>query len=1281
MTSKHPKAVKIILFIIAFCIVCGFAANWYLTYRLQSKLNEKLTEEVLKATDGFYRCTFEKLSVGLFNGELSIKEVKFEPDSLAFIQWQKGDTLPNVYYKAHIGEIHFRGVNLTWLWSYSELHFSLFELNSPDVRIIQPKSSREPTNSSGRELKDLYQVVSPYIEELTVNRINLKDANVSYIIEDTISPVIYALREANFTAYKFRLDKHSSASGKLLYSDHFEFKADKPQQLLYSDQVILETDNIKLSTIDSQIKIEGVKIRPKDTYWNDSIYRPGGYLKAEIASVIAEGVGFNRENARNYLHASSFNIESTDIKYYSLGDNDKLNEDNAQQPDTTTDQTWSLYNLISPILSSISIDKVGIEKTKFNYTLMQNGNTDIYTLYEFDFHANKFSIDSLSEQKKKFWYVDNFMLTGSNINGLMESNNSNVSATSLYLSTSEKKFHIDNITLQPLSVNSGKDYMSGGIKRIGIDGLEYNTGVSAEELKIDTLNIEYVRVSAKNPTLSISKSSESPEDIFEMFNPYADYLSVKRIDLKDASMTVRDKGEGQVYRLKHINFYATRFLIDEQTRRSSRYLFTCDDIGLKIKNFDNLLPGGNYRLQVANTDISTLAGRMRFEDVRLTPQTGSWKKAPATYYDIRIPLFDIEGFDNEAYMNKMVAKIKSFKIASPDISIVKLYNSNNKDGADNSDHPILSELKNLSVGNFSISDAKIRTLDHVSKDSTLIKLQSLQLSSFDWSIRQKVSVREVIVESPDVDLISNGLSKESEKSPTGKNMMLSLFGDNINIGKFSVYEPSLSMQRPDSKLRVRTDMLSLSGLSWSDKDLKLTSFDLIKPNIRFVEDYKIKTDTIESKETSSTDLYAVLGESFNNIAVARIHIEGAGIDYSHTLNGKAIRHQEVSTMNLKMDNLKIDPQIRSFDIADFIFNAKDLHLPIMDGFYTLDFDKIDLNKKLAYAEISGIKMTSTYPKMEFSYIHPKHKDWFDVSVGDVVFSGLDYARLFKENVLKAKDLEVNNIVLQNLKNKQIYTPPKMQPMIYTKIQELPIGLDIDTANLKNFSVIYDELPKDSEEMGRILFENMNGRFSKLTNIASYPNEYMHVDIDGQFMESGLFTARWDIPVSADYDCFVLRAHLKDFDLRALNPIFIPLAKAEMKTGYVNEFRFKTEATSMDAYANMLLLYTNLEVNLLKDPETQEKKKFLSSLTNMVIKSNNPDKKGGLPRVGDVNIVRDPYHSSFNYFWQIMQPAVVESVGVSQSKQNFMKKATSFFTKVKNFFTGKKKEEKPKELTE
>ncbi|MDH6307216.1 hypothetical protein M2451_002450 [Dysgonomonas sp. PFB1-18] len=1283
MAIKGLRIPKILLLILTLLIVGGFAVNWYMTYRLQSKLNERLSEEVLKATNGFYRCSFDKLSVGFFSGELSIQGVELKPDSVALVQWKSGDSLPEVYYNIHIGEIHFRGINLTWQKDYTNLHFSLFELKSPDIKVVQPVLSyvQKKEEYPGKDLRTLYEVVSPYIDELTVNRIKLSNANVHYVVEDSVSPVIYGLKGANFRAFNFRLNKDSYNSGKLLYCDHFEFEADQPQQLLYSDQLILETQNIRLSTIKSLMSIEGVHIAPEESFWNNRMHTPGGYIKAEIESVALKGVSFKRENAENYLHATSFDIASTDIQYYSVrGETpQKVEKDKLQITDTISDQTWSLYSILSPILHSISIDKIGIEKTKFNYTLTQKGYTDIYTLYHFDFHANNFLVDSLSEQQKKFWYVDNFTLTGDNINGLMESNNSNISANSLYLSTIDSSFQISDITVKPLSLSSSKDYMSGGIKQIGIEGLDYDKGVSASQLRIDSFNIDYYKVTQNVPKQPKSKGSEKPEDILDMFTPYADYLSVRNINLKDANITFHDKTMKETYRLQHLNFYATEFLIDEQTRRASRYLFTCNDIGLSIKDFDNLLPGGYYRLQVKDADISTLTGKLKLEDVRLVPQTATWTDVPDTYYDFKTSLIDIRGFNNEAYANNEAIQVKSFKMASPDIRIVKTGASTEQ--KDTTSKGLLSKISRLFADTINIMGAKVTLLDKVKSDSIKADLYALNLRSLDWVPHKGLDVKALILQSPVISNISHE-AKEAEQAD--KNQSLDMLGKHVNIETFVITKPQFSHQQSDLKLLFKTESFNFSGLHLTKQDksvLALTSVSLVKPYLDIDENYRARVDTTSDK-SSNSNLYAMLRPYVNEASIKDINISDANINYNHALDKRVVKHRTINKTNLNIGNLTLNTDLGELDMDDFRFNTTDLRFPIMDGFYTLAFGRIELDKKQGKAQISGMHMIPAYPKMEFSYNHPLHKDWFDVSVGNISLSGVDYPLFFKSNILKASSLDVSKGMLLNLKNKQIYTPPKMQPMIYTKIQELPFGLDIAKANISDFSVVYEELPKGGTETGKILFSNMNGSFSKLTNIASYPEEYMQLDIDGRFMDNGHFTAQWDIPVSADYDCFVLDARLKDFDLRELNQIFLPLAKAEITKGFINDFRFRTEATSMDAHADMLLLYNDLKLSILKDTETEEPNKFLTSMANMIVRSNNPNKPKSKPREANIYIERDPYHSSFNYFWQIIQPAVVESVGVSQGKQNRLKKVAGFFTKVKNFFSGKKdKEEKPQALPE
>lgn len=1288
MAKKGKKRLKIILITLALLIAGGFGLNWYLTYQLEDSLRQKFREEVSKATNGFYSFSYNHLSVGFFSGELIINGVELIPDSAVFEKWKNGDSLPDLYYKVKIDKIHFKGINLTWRRNYKNLDFSLFELKSPDIKVFQPqlhsslKSSLDGQQNKERET--LYQMISTYIDVLTVKQINLGNANIYYIVEDSISPVQYALSDANFNAYGFRLDKDSYSSGKLLYCDNFEFTADKPQQLLYSNQLILNTRNIKLSTIDELVQIEGVHLHPTDDFWAGRMEKAGDYLDATIKSVFIKGVKFKRENALNYLNADSFDISSTDIQYYSVKDKSAAQDgDSLKQNNADNDQAWSLYSITSPILQSISIEKIGIEKTRFHYTFTQDGKSDTYSLEQFDFHAKNFVIDSLSEKQKKFWYVDNFAMSATDIKGLIASNNSEVSIAALTLNTESKYFNISDIKVNPTSiVNVRKDYFSGTIKSIRIDGLNYDTGVSAEELKIESPDIRYFKVKKQNKQDSSKKDEiEISDDALNIFNPYADYLSVRNINLANANIIIHDLGTKDDFRLQKLNFYAVKFLIDEETRKTEKYLFTCDDIGLSFKDFDNLLPGKNYRLQIKDANISTLTGLLLLRDVKLIPQENIWDKAPATYYDIDIPLIRVKGFDNDSYLNKEKAKIKSLEVNSPRIQIIKTANSPvNKDDKTSSGNAI-SVIKSLEANNIDIKNVQVSYIDRVSRDSLHTALQALQLHSLQWNLNRNFRIDKFVLESPKVDYIAKQISSPSENNlqtkgnPGDIDELLKIFGKKITIGTFTLSNGIFNIQKPDISFGAELENFDLSAIDWNHLTgksfLDMASVNITKPTLDIRKRNLGDTIPMQKKDSSGTDLYSSLHPYINKLSIKKFNLADAHINYEHSLDEKQQDRQTVNTTNLGITGFFIDTDARKVDMEDIRFNTKDLHFPIMNGFYTIDIGEIDVNKKNASLALSGIKMTSVYPKMDFAYKHPAHMDWFDVTTGNISLSGVDYRTYFSDNILNAKRLVVKDVMLQNLKNKKIYTPPKLQPLIYTKLYDLPFRIAIDTTDVSNFSVIYEELPKNGTVPGQISFMDMNARIDGLTNIASHPQQYMHLNANGNLMGTGYFTAKWDMSVSSDYDCFVLDAHLHRFDLRDLNQIITPLAKAEIKSGTLKDLTFRTEASSMNASVGMKFLYNDLSINILKGDDPESSNKFVTNVANAFLRSNNPNKENSKPREPYLYIERDPYHSTFNYFWQILQPAVVESVGVSQKKQNFAKKVTGFFSKVKNFFTGKK----------
>ena len=102
---------------------------------------KRLIERTANATDGFYRLSFDKLSISFFKGELRLEGVSLEPDSKVFEHWAALDSLPDTYVSTRIEVIDFKGINLVWRWNYRQLHFNTFEIRSPEVRVYGSSGS------------------------------------------------------------------------------------------------------------------------------------------------------------------------------------------------------------------------------------------------------------------------------------------------------------------------------------------------------------------------------------------------------------------------------------------------------------------------------------------------------------------------------------------------------------------------------------------------------------------------------------------------------------------------------------------------------------------------------------------------------------------------------------------------------------------------------------------------------------------------------------------------------------------------------------------------------------------------------------------------------------------------------------------------------------------------------------------------------------------------------------------------------------------------------------
>jgi len=1299
MSQKKWKLKRILLLSVVILVVGGFFVNWLLTYRLQDFLREQMSQKVSEATDGFYTLTFDKLTVGLFNGELKIEGLDIRPDSAIFEKLSATDSLPDVYFKIHINSIDFKGLNLTWRINYRKLHFDLFEISTPVVELISPYPLKDSEPDDDNETvtekeENLYKMVSPYFDVVSVKYLNLQNATVSYTVADDIIPSVYGLRDVSFHASGFRLDENSSKDGKLLYCDNFDFTTNVSQKLLQNNQMVLNTDKIRLSTQDSIIKIEGIELLPQKQIWEINKHTPPSFVDARIKDVEVNGLVFRREDAINYLTAHSFNITSSDIEYYKI--------DTIIQPDVKSAKkdtvlgAWSLYSILSPVFRSTAIERISVEETKFKYTEVSDKGTDEYTLNNFDFWANNFLVNSQSKFSPSLLYSSDFGFVADNLTGDMESRNHRMNIDKISLNTEEGTFRVKGVKVEPIETRGQYDYMQGTIDSISLTGLKTENGLDAGRLLIKSPDINYTRNPYfKKIKLHSTQLENQKEDIeididhtdkvtsIDMVASITKHYYVKSIEMEDADFTYKymRKGAVDIFRINNFSFFARDFLVDDYTRKNIDWYFTCSDLGFNLKQFDNYIMDRQYRLSAKDIILTGLGGNLRFRDVKLIPQSETWEYAPGQYMEFTSPLIEAIGVNPK----DKIFKVGLLRIETPEVFLTKDHATPKPKLKKVSGKPMeFSNIVNTIVlGEIDVNNAKVRFADKT-QGSNMKSTFDLSVRNIIWDITKEksVAVNEIMLDAPIVDYETSDVNDVSKVHTIGQKQKES-FLEKIKVKVFAVKDAQVNLNTPDNKSSIGLESFKFNGLDWKlsgdDSYFKISDIDLVNPLAKMFI-YARNNDTLTVKQGNTKDIYTVLGNFSKNISVGNVDVKNANVDYHYINTGVKSIEQKLNKVYLSLKGLVADNSKRDIKLDDISFSTENLSFPIDNGFYTVTIGDVSLLKQGEKLELNNIKMKSLYPQMEFAYRHPNHKDWFDVSVGNFTAKGIDIPRFFTDNVLKIDDVQVSDVDLKNFKNQQIATPRRLSPMIYEKIQKAPVKFSVGNMDVINFAVTYEELSKKGETPGKIFFTEMNGHFSGFTNIVNEPEQYIKLDADGKLMDEGYFTATWKIPVDPYNDRFILRANLHNFDLQELNQLIQPLANANVTNGVAENTQFNMDASSVGAHISMSFLYSGLRVNVMKEKNGElGSNKFITGLANAVIRRNNPKNPKSKPRSVDIYVERDPYHSTFNYFWQILQPALVESVGVPQRTLNFVKDIPKIPEKLKNFFWKKEDfplEEKP-----
>jgi hypothetical protein len=283
---------------------------------------------------------------------------------------------------------------------------------------------------------------------------------------------------------------------------------------------------------------------------------------------------------------------------------------------------------------------------------------------------------------------------------------------------------------------------------------------------------------------------------------------------------------------------------------------------------------------------------------------------------------------------------------------------------------------------------------------------------------------------------------------------------------------------------------------------------------------------------------------------------------------------------------------------------------------------------------------------EFVRQSKKQGDYYNIDISNIQLAGIDINKLLSEAVIDVQQATLSlSLKVFNDRMLPVNNDSKVGKYPQQLLMKLKVPLYIRRALVQKSYISYRERALATEQIGNVLFTNVNGVVDNITNIPAYIkiNPVLTMNGSGMFLNKGSATTEWKLRLDANDGAFSMTGHVGNMDAAAFNAISVPLGLTSVK-GQVKDVSFAMTGNDYNAQGKLTMLYNNLKIESFKidgKGDTLKSKKLENVFSNALIKNDNP--ANGVTRSAEFSYKRDLNKSFFNLIWKSIFDGIQKTV--------------------------------------
>lgn len=364
-------------------------------------------------------------------------------------------------------------------------------------------------------------------------------------------------------------------------------------------------------------------------------------------------------------------------------------------------------------------------------------------------------------------------------------------------------------------------------------------------------------------------------------------------------------------------------------------------------------------------------------------------------------------------------------------------------------------------------------------------------------------------------------------------------------------------------------------------------------------------------------------ESDFDIAVGNVTVNNS--QFEQSTNGQ--KKVSVANVNATFNGLNFNKTTEKnkipFTIKNHDIKASNFFLDA-GKYYTLTIKNLHNNGKVS--TISGLAFKGKYSRQQFSKVIAKQEDLYDVTAKNIQV--YDRISLFEDH----EQIHLDKVILDGVQC-GIYhdlAPPEdksARSMFNEKLRNIKIPLFVNTVDLKNSYVSYEEDASTNNKPGKLYLDRFNATIKnvgngKIKGLSSVVN----VDSNFNFFGTAPTHVVWTFDVLNKMDEFKINGDISKLSADEVNLFVRPYLNITLD-GKINRLKFDYYGNKNVIKGNFYLNFNDVYVNLLN--KKGDKRKFLNKAVNLLVRSDSKD--GG--KTVTIEKERDADRSFFNMLWK------------------------------------------------